>query len=181
MTRSSCSAETSGPICVSGSSAVADLQRLGVVGHALDELLVDRLLDEQPRAGAADLAGVGEHRHAGARHRRVQIGVGEDDVGRLAAELQRHALEVAGDGLDDLLAGQVRAGERHLVHARVRRQRRAGGLAEAGHDVDHAGRHARLQAQLAQPQRRQRRLLRRLEHDGAAGGERRADLPDRRG
>ena len=72
----------------------------------------------------------------------VEVGVGEDDVGRLAAELERHALEVAGRGLDDLLAGQVRAGEGDLVDVRMRGQRRAGGLAVAGHDVDHARRHA---------------------------------------
>ena len=40
--------------------------------------------------------------------------------------------------LDDLLARQVRAGEGHLVHVRVRGQGGAGGLAVAGHDVDDA-------------------------------------------
>ena len=39
--------------------------------------------------------------------------------------------------------------------------------------------HAGLHAQLGQPQRRQRRLLGRLEHDGAARREHRAELPDR--
>ena len=35
---------------------------------------------------------------------RVEIGVGKDDVRRLAAELQRHALEIAGGAAQDLAA-----------------------------------------------------------------------------
>ena len=76
--------------------AVADLQLLAEFGDAAHEFVVD-LLDEQPRAGDADLARIGEHRHRGARHGRVEIGIGEHDVRRLAAELERDALEVAGE------------------------------------------------------------------------------------
>ena len=45
------------------------------------------------------------------------------------------------------------AGKGDLVDARVLGQRRAGGLAEARHDVDHARRNAGLHAELGQAQR----------------------------
>ena len=47
----------------------------------------------------------------------------------------------------------------------------------AGHDVDDAGRDARLDHQLGQPQRRERRQLGRLHDHAVAGGEGRAHLP----
>ena len=53
----------------------------------------------------------------------------------------------------------------------------AGGLAEAGDDVDHAGGEPGLHGQLAHAQGGERGLLGRLEHDGAAGGQRGAPLP----
>ncbi len=57
-------------------------------------------------------------------------------------------------------------------------QERAG-LARTGDDVDDSGRKLRLLEDLRQHQRRERRGLRRLEHHGVAGGERRRDLPRR--
>ena len=51
----------------------------------------------------------------------------------------------------------------------------------AGDDVDDAVGHARLGHEVGDQQRGERRLLRGLEHDRAAGGQRRADLPDRGG
>lgn len=59
-------------------------------------------------------------------------------------------------------------------------QRLADRLARALHNVDHAGRNPRLKAKLPQHDRRHRRLLRRLEHDGVSTGDCRDDLPDRR-
>ena len=51
--------------------------------------------------------------------------------------------------------------------------------ARAGEDVEHAGRQPDLDRDLAERQRGQRRLARRLEDDGVAAGQRRRDLPDR--
>ena len=91
----------------------------------VDELVVDRLLDDQPRAGGADLAGVQEDR--GERHveRGLAVGVGEDDVGVLAAELEGDLLHRAGRGGHDPLAGAEPAGEGDQVDARVLAERRA--------------------------------------------------------
>jgi hypothetical protein len=57
------------------------------------------------------------------------------------------------------------------------RQRSAGGVAEAGDHVEHAGRIAGLLGQLAQAQGGERRVLGGLEDHRAAGGQRRRDLP----
>ena len=70
-------------------------------------------------------------------------------------------------GLDDQLADLGRAGEGHLVDVVMGGQCGAGGLAESGHHVDHAVGQPGLGDELGQPQRRQRGLLRRLEHHGA--------------
>ena len=59
-----------------------------------------------------------------------------------------------------------------------RDERVAGGLALAGHDVEHAGRED-VGGDLGEPQRAERRELRRLQHDGVARGERGAELPRR--
>jgi hypothetical protein len=58
-------------------------------GH---ELVVDRLVHDQPGAGRADLAGVQEDGGQRGVEGGVQIGVGEDDVRVLAAQLERHPL-----------------------------------------------------------------------------------------
>src|SRR5262249_34514972 len=84
----------------------AHLARLGLLHEAVDELVVDLALDEQPAAGAAALALVEEQAEVGALDGLVEVGVGEDDVGALAAQFEADALEVAaGGGLHDQLAG----------------------------------------------------------------------------
>ena len=60
----------------------------------------------------------------------------------------------------------------------MRDERRAGGAVAREH-VEDAGWEPRLQGQLPEPQGGQRRLLGGLEHDRAAGRQRRPDLPDR--
>jgi hypothetical protein len=121
-------------------AAVADPQCLAERLHARGELVVDFALDEQAGARAADLPRIGENRHACARHRCIEIGVRKYHVGRFAPELQRHTLEVTGRCLDDLLAGEMRSGERDLVNIGMARQRRAGGFAVARNHIDGTGR-----------------------------------------
>ena len=158
---------------------VADLHAPGELGHPRDDLVVDRGLDEQARARLARLPGRIEDRPGRARDRVVEIGVGEDDVRALAAELERHALERVGSEAHHLGAGRGRAGERDLVDARVAHEVRADRRSVAGNDVDDAVGNADLVRQLGEPERRQRRLRIRLEHDRAAGRERGRELPRR--
>ena len=75
-----------------------------------------------------------------------------------------------------LAAGRHRAGERDLGDDVVADERGAD-VAIALHDVEQPVRQAGLGVDLGQRQRRQRRVLRRLEHHGVAHGERRRRLP----
>ena len=67
-------------------------------------------------------------------------GVGEDDVGVLAAQLQRDLLHAGRGGLHDLRAGGQAAGEGDQVDVGVLGQPGADGVARAGDEVGHAGR-----------------------------------------
>ena len=100
-----------------GVERVAELAGLDLRGELLDELVVDRLLNEQPAARAAALALVQEQAEQGAVDGRVEIGVGEDDVRALAAQLEGDPLERVGRDLHDDLAGASLAGEGDLVDA----------------------------------------------------------------
>ena len=75
-------------------------------------------------------------------HRRVEIGVGKDDLRALAAQLQRDRAMPLGRHLLDQGADLRAAGEADVVDARVPRQRVADFVAVAGDDVDRAGRKA---------------------------------------
>ena len=78
---------------------VADPDRREAVLELLDQRLDDRLLGEQPRPGAADLALVEVDAVDDALDRLVERRVVEDDVGGLAAELEGQRLVGAGDAL----------------------------------------------------------------------------------
>ena len=100
------------------------------------------------------------------------IGVGIGDQRILAAEFQHHRFERVGRRLHHRAAGRHRADQRDHGDAGMGRQRGAG-LAAARHDVEHA-RRQNIADQFGKPQRRQRRLFRRLHHHGVAGRQRRA-------
>ena len=71
-----------------------------------------------------------------------------------------------------------RAGEAHHVDVGMRDDGFADDAARARDDVEHAGRQADLVRGFGEHERAERRHLRRLQHDRAAGGERRRDLAD---
>ena len=76
-------------------------------------LVADRAVDQQARAGVADLAHVGEDAAIGGGDRAIEIRhVGHEHLRRLAAALERDALHVRLAGvLQDQLADLGRAGE----------------------------------------------------------------------
>ena len=78
----------------------------------------------------------------------------------------------------DQPAGLDRAGQRDQPDLGVADECVAGGDAVAGDDLEHAGRQELLR-QLCEAERRQRRLLGRLQDLDVAGGERGTELPDR--
>ena len=99
-----------------------------------------------------------------------QLEIVEDDGGGLAAELQGAALEArAADG-PDLPADGGRAGEAHLVDARIPDQQFAD-VRPGGQDAEDPGGQAGLDRGLGQQVGVQRRFRRRLEHDGVPGGQ----------
>src|SRR5688572_9266455 len=67
---------------------VSDPELLRPLQKAVDELLVDRFLDEETRSAEADLPLVGEARLNRRRDRLLEIGVREHDVRVLPSELQ---------------------------------------------------------------------------------------------
>ena len=162
-----------------GVERVAHLQLPRLLGERGDEVVVDRPLDEDARARFAALARRVVDRPDRARDRRVEVGVGEDEIRALAAQLERQALDRLGAEPHDLAARLRRAGERDLVDARMLDEVGAGGRAVTGDDVDRAGREADLRRELGEPQRGHRRLRVGLEHDRATGRERRRELPGR--
>ena len=74
-----------------GIERVADLELPGRLGEARDELVVEGLLDQDPRARLAALAGGVVDRPDRARDRVGEVGVGEDDVRALSPQLERDA------------------------------------------------------------------------------------------
>ena len=62
----------------------------------VEEAVVDRALDQNARTGAAVLPGVVEHPGGRTGRGQLEIGVGEDDVGALAPQLERHPLDLLG-------------------------------------------------------------------------------------
>jgi len=67
-----------------------DRQGLGGGDEARHELVIDRGVDEQSRSGQADLSGVAEDCLHGPVDRIVEVSIAEDDIGALAAELERY-------------------------------------------------------------------------------------------
>src|SRR4051794_25391858 len=155
---------------------IADPQRREAALELRHERLVDRLLDEETRAGAADVSLVEVDAVDDSLDRLVERRVVEDDVRSLAAELERELLPGAGEAPLNLLPHLRRAGERDLVDVLVLDERGAG-AAVARDDVDDACRQLRLAHDVAEEERRQRGRLGGLEDDGVPAGERRRDLP----
>lgn len=157
---------------------VADLVFLRALLEERQELVIDGFVHQDTRAGGTALAVVEVDTQVDVLDGVVQIGVGKDDVGRLAAQLEGDFLEVAlRCDLEDLAAHQRRAGKGHLVDIHVGRDRSARHAPESREDVDDTGGEAGLLDQFGHVQSGKRRLLGRFEDNGVAGGNGRSDLP----
>ncbi len=147
-------------------------------GEALRELrdhaVPRRAFDQDAAARGTGLPAVLDDRVDQHRQRRLEVGVGEHDLRRLAAEFQRDRAVVRGGGLRHAPSGVRRTGERDVVDARVLRQRLPGLCPQAGDDVQGAGGQAGLRAEFGRAKQRQAGILGRLHHAGVARRERRA-------
>mmetsp|Transcript_61958 Transcript_61958/g.192361 ORF Transcript_61958/g.192361 Transcript_61958/m.192361 type:complete len:371 (-) Transcript_61958:220-1332(-) len=102
---------------------VPDLPTLGGLGRRGRELLIDVLMHEEPRTGAAALAMVQEEPNVRGRNRLLDVRVRQHDQRRLTTQLQRNLFQVAlGRALHDLVAHGTAAGESDLVHIRMKGQ-----------------------------------------------------------
>ena len=155
----------------------AEADRGGPLDQPVDEVVVDGLLDQQAGAGRADLAGVQEHRREREVEGDLAVGVGEDDVGVLAAQLEGDLLDGRGGRGHHPSPGHQTAGEGDQVDARVLDQRGRGVGPGAEDEVADAGGQAGLLEQPHQDDAGVRRELARLEHEGVAGREAGRDLP----
>ncbi len=140
----------------------------------------DRFVDDQPFGRHADLPHIGE----GAEHRgvdrRVDVGVGEHQQRRLAAELEQHRLQMLGAELGDLLADPRGAGEvdpldRRLGDQRGHDPRRV--LGRVRDEIDDALREARLVHHLDDQAMGLRADFGGAQDHRVAAGERRGDRP----
>ena len=144
-------------------------------GEGFEEFVIEAVLHEDARARGAHLPLVVVNAGGGATHGALEVGVSEDDVGRLAAEFERDPLERVCRAAHDDLADRRGACEGDLVYARMRDQCSAR-CAKAGQHAEHAGREFELLEDARQGERRERRLLGRLEQHGIARSQRRRNL-----
>ena len=119
-----------GPMSVASSRGSPCRSAAAAARKRAGELLGDRLVDQQPGAGQADLPGVVVLADRVADGQ-VQVGVGEHEQRGLAAQLERDRGELRPGRRGDLAAGGDRAGEADPGQVRVRGQRRPG-LARPG-------------------------------------------------
>jgi hypothetical protein len=101
----------------------------------------------------------------------LEIGIGKDDLRRFSAQFQRHRNDVLRRRLLDLAAGFERTGERDMIDAGMRAERRTGFLAKARHNVERACRQAAVHGDAGEGQGRQRGFLSRLQNRGVAHGQ----------
>ena len=152
-----------------GVEGAAEPDLPGAADHLVDEAVVQRVLDDQPGAGRADLPRMQEDGREGEVHGRLEVGVGEDHVGVLAAELQRHLLHGRGGRGHDPLAGLQAAGEGDHVDGRVLGERCAHLGPGAQDEVGGAGREPGLLQRPHQQDRGGGGELTGLEDDRVAG------------
>ena len=161
-----------------GGEGVTDLVLGGTLPEAGNELVVDALLDQQARTGAAALAVVEEDTKVRPGDGVVNVSVLEDDVGGLATQLKSDLLEVAlGSGLEDGTTDHGGTGEGHLVNVHVAGDGGTSNTTETRDDVDHTRGEASLLDQLTHVQTGERGLLGSLHDNGVTGRHGGGNLP----
>ena len=156
-------------------SAEADL--LGTLHEAADEFLGDGILDDESGAGRTHLTGVDEGAVESIIQSRIEVGIGEDDVRVLAAELKGDLLDRVGGVAEQQTTGDEATGERDHVDVLMRRQRGTGIGTRTEDEVAGSSRQTELFEHLHGEDRRVRGELGRLEDESVASGDGRGDLP----
>ena len=161
-----------------GAEWIADLVLDSARLELLNKLVVDTRLDVDARTSTAALAVVEENAKVDPGDGVFNVGVVENDVWRLASELEGNLLQVgAGCGLHDLTANNGRPGKCDLVNIHVGRDGGTGDLSKTGDDVDDSWWETGLLDEVGSNESGERGLLGSLENNGVTGGNRRANLP----
>ena len=159
--------------------AVANDNFSAGLGQAGEEFFGYLALEDQARPRAADLTLSGEDAEHSEFQRRVEIGIGKDNVRALAAEFEGHFLEVAGRGGHDFASGDPTAGEGDLVHPVARREGRTHRVTGPEDEVGRTGRKTGFFHEFEKFHRGNGRHFRRLENARIACGQTRRELPNR--
>ena len=110
--------------------------------EALSELLqgffITGTLDQEPASRGTRLAGVLHDRIDEHRQRGIEVGVGEHDLRAFPAQLERDRAMTLCSLLRHRRTGRGRSGERKMIDAGVRGQRRTRFTSETGDDVERA-------------------------------------------
>ena len=149
-TRSRWRSMASGPIWVASSNGSPTLHLREGVGERVERARRGAAADTTIRVSEEQTWPVRIALGAGdASARPREVGVVEDDGGRLAAELERAAGDALAAHRGDPAAGRGGTGEGDLVDARVAYEQ-LGDLAVGRHDVEHARREADLLGDLGE-------------------------------
>lgn len=162
----------------SGVVGRADLQGGDRLAQRLHQLFIHRALHIQAAGGGAILPGVVEAETANTVHHLLQVGVVKHNHRSFAAQLHVGAFHAGRCIADDMRTGGDRPGQRYHAHPLVAGQRIADFSSLTEQNIDHA-RREQVGQQAGQIQRRQRRLLRRLQHRAVSRRQRRGQLPRR--
>src|SRR6266851_961042 len=137
----------------------AELDAFRFLGHGLDKLRVNLFLDKNAATSGANFTLIDEDAEQSPVDGSLPIRFGEENIGRLAAELQRDPLQSIRSAFYNDFSHGGAAGKRDLVDTRMRNQRSSGSLAKTVDDVDHPGREAHLVKPIRKFQRSERSLL----------------------
>src|SRR5215212_1585916 len=158
---------------------VADAEALDRRLHEGEEVVEDAPLDEDARAGATVLPGVAEDGGWSFAGGLLEVGVGEDHVRRLAAELEGYALYGACGALGDPPPHLGRSGEGDLRDVRTLDQALPDFAPRPDDDVHDAPRDSGLPGYALERDGGQGREPGGLEDEGVPRGQRRGHLPAR--
>src|SRR5581483_7766242 len=156
---------------------IAKPQLLGSRQQLLGQRFDRRPLGDDAAGRRAALTGGAESAPHDAIHGEIEIGVLQHEDGVLPTELERYALQRAGGVDGDIAPGSGGSGERDQADLRMVGQGVAGHVTRPVHQVDDAGRNARLFEDLDHGAAQQGSIAGRFEYDRVAGNEGRHDLP----
>jgi hypothetical protein len=138
-------------------------------------LVVDAGLDEQPGTGRARLAGVLQDRFGDEIGCSWQVGVGEDDLRRLATQFEHRGYYPFRGGVCDLGSDVRGADESNRIDAGMRGELSTGFGPDSRYYVEHPNRQTSLRRDVRDFDCGARSFVGGLENDGVAGGEGRRD------